>query len=163
MVAAETFASLNIHDIVIDMMGNEKDPCLINGADAYPGMGMTWETGGYDVDPAEDDDKAWAGIVGNPSDHDLDTIFANNDPSFMCGPGSKAYALFVASGGALVKGEPLGVDGTADGYLVALTGAGLLPRASFLKDSDGNFYHADVAAVCIIGVKVLHGGTVALV
>jgi len=162
MVAADTFAGKNIHDIIIDLYGHPREMAQTSGADNYPGLGMTWVTAGYDLDPAEDNDAAWAGILGALADQDLDTVYADDHACFVVPPMARAWAQYVASGGALVKGDLLGVSGATDGNMAKLTGAGILPRGRFEQDPAGLFYKADVAAMNIIGITVLFGGTVAL-
>jgi hypothetical protein len=156
MVAAETFAGLNIHSILVTGMGIPLQACTVNGADAYPGMAMTWETA-TDVDPAEDDDAAFAGVLVPDGNHDLDAVMADNQRASVAPPGTYCWVLFVTSGGALTKGVKVSVSGATDGYFV-LNASTALVRGEFIMDSDGGMVHADVAAVSIIMIKVESGG-----
>lgn len=162
MVVADTFAGKNIHDIIINLFGHPREMAQTAGVDNYPGLGMTWVTGGYDLDPAEDNDADWAGILGALGDQDLDTVYADNHACFVVPPMCTAWAQYVTSGGALIKGDLLGVSGATDGNMAKLTGAGILPRGRFEVCPNGDIYKADIAAMNIIGITVLFGGTVAL-
>jgi len=173
MVDADTFATKKIYKILISLFGRSLKPAKVNGSDMYPGMGVTWESASgteRDIDPSEDDDGDFAGVVHPNGDEDLDTLLTDDSDVAVCPPLTTAYALYVASGGALIAGDELYIDGTSDGYFTVTLptqGAGvvLFPRGSFEYTTEKDQYHADVAAVTIQAIMVLFGGqqTIALV
>jgi hypothetical protein len=178
MVDADTFATKKIYNILINLLGRSQEGATINGADGKAGLAATWESSAaepYDVDVAEDNDDSFAGIMMPDGYYDLDTLFVDNQDISIMPPFTLAWGLYVASGGALIKGDPLYVDGVSDGYFTGTKptqGAGvvLFPRGAFhgrvgTDGRVGDQYHTDVAAITIQGIYILPGGqqTIALV
>jgi len=160
MVAAETFSGLNIHTILVDACGVKLQPCTVNGSDHYPGMAESWEND-TDVDPANASDTSYAGVLVPDGNHDLDTVMSDNQRAGIAPPGTICWVLYVASGGALTKGQKVIISAT-DGYYAAHSGSGTaLVRGEFIMDSDMNPQHSDVAAVCIVMIRVESGGILA--
>jgi len=163
MVSAETFAGLKIYNILVDVSYGALIPCTVNGTDHYGGLGVTWEASAshpLDVDVAEDDDAAFAGVLVPDGNHDLDTALSDNQAASVATEGCIVWAKFVASCGDIVRGEQLSISGSADGYFTKTSGTALV-RGTYLQDSDGHYYHADVAAVTIGMIRVKNGGIIA--
>lgn len=163
MVAAETFDSLDIHDIVVDSRGAQLTECTVNGSDHYPGLAENWESASGtegDVDVFAVGDANYAGPLVPDGNKDLDTVLTDNDEAACAGNGMYVWVLFVASCGALIRDQLVSSSAT-DGYYTINSGV-LKVLGRYLQDSDQKKYHADVAAVTIGMIEVLNGGIVAV-